>query len=276
MLALPLAVLLFSCTRGDAPASTDGDAAPGPLSASPAAVVVPAPSPSALPSAEPPDAGVNATETAYCDPEHPPPPPSPDTRIYATWRTFPVDLGAHGGAGKLRVLEDSRLTRPGAVRSGTHPSVPPCDWLQSRVELIDEKGATLQVERFMPELDVELRTMGPGAILIETIERIHCLASCWCGDGHAFWRIEGGRLVPHEGRVVERRPAAGKPAVGAMLKVQPVTHGCYESSSIETKPGRPPVLVVNRSAMGSFVTAQERHWFEDGTWKASIVEHKWQ
>jgi len=185
-----------------------------------------------------------------------------------------VDLGAHGGAGKLRVLEDSRVTRPGAARAGTHPLVPPCDLLPSQVELIDEKGATVQVERFWPELDVELRTMGPGAILIEMIERVHCLASCWCGDSHAFWRIQGGRLVLHEGRVVERRPAAGKPAVGAMLKVEPVTHGCYESSSFEAEPGRPPALVVRRTAMGSFVTAKEQHWFEDGEWKASVVERK--
>ena len=185
-----------------------------------------------------------------------------------------MDLGAHGGAGKLRVLEDSRVTQPGAARAGTHPTQPPCDLLPSQVELIDEKGATVQVERFWPELDVELRTMGPGVFLIEMIERVHCLASCWCGDSHAFWRIQGGRLVLHEGRVVERRPAAGKPAVGAMLKVEPVTHGCYESSSFEAEPGRPPALVVRRTAMGSFVTAKEQHWFEDGEWKASVVERK--
>ncbi|WP_281319422.1 hypothetical protein [Polyangium sp. y55x31] len=278
--ALLLVALLLACTRGEPPGSTTGDAAATPPSAAPSATETPAPTPSPAPapppSAAPPDTDADAAETKYCDPEKPPPIPSPDTRLYATWRTFPVDLGAHGGAGKLRVLEDSRLTRPGAARVGTHPILPPCDWLPSRVELIDEKGATLQVERFSPELDVELRTMGPGAFLIETIERIQCLASCWCGDGHAFWRIQGGRLVPHEGRVVDRKPAAGTPGVGAMLKVQPVTHGCYESSRIETPPGRPAVLVVNRSAMGTFVTAQERHWFEDGEWRASIVEHKWQ
>ncbi|MDI1435645.1 hypothetical protein [Polyangium sorediatum] len=267
-------LLLLSCTRGDAPASTTGDAPVAPPSSPPAAVVAPAPTPAPSPSADPPGVDADATETGYCDPEKPPPIPSPDLRLYAVWRTFPVDLGAHGGAGKLRVLEDARVTRPGAARAGTHPSLPPCDLLPSRVELIDEKGATVQVERFSPELDVELRTMGPGAFLIEMIERIRCLASCWCGDSHAFWRIQGGRLVPHEGRVVERRPAAGTPGVGAILKVKPVTHGCYEGSSFETQAGRPPALVVNRRAMGTFVTAAERHWFEDGEWKASIVEWK--
>jgi hypothetical protein len=152
--------------------------------------------------------------------------------------------------------------------------VPPCDWLPSRVELIDERGATVQVEQLSPELDVELRPLGPGANLFETIERIHCLASCWCGDHHAFWRIQAGRLAPHEGRVVERRPAAGVPGVGSILKVKPVTHGCYESSSFVTQPGRPPALLLNRTAMGSSVTAEERHWFEDGEWRASIVERK--
>ncbi|MDC3960514.1 hypothetical protein [Polyangium jinanense] len=276
--ALLLVTLLLGCTHEDASRATPSDAAASAPSSPPSAVVTPAPSPAPSPapppSAAPPNADTGAAEIQSCDPEKPPPIPSPDTRLYATWRTFPVDLGAHGGAGKLRVLEDSRLTRPGAVRVGTHPVLPPCDLLPSRVELIDEKGTTLQVERFWPELDVELRTMGPGAVLIETIERVRCLASCWCGDGHAFFRIQDGRLVPHEGRVVERRPAAGTPGVGAMLKAKPVTHGCYESSSIEAPPGRPPVLVVNRTAMGSFVTAQERHWFEDGAWKASIVERK--
>ena len=281
MITLPFVVLLLGCSRGDAPASNDGAAATTSPSAAPSAVVAPlitaeprpTPGPTAAtnPPAPPPS---EAGKQVYCDVEKPAPIPSPDTRLYAVWRSFPVDLGAHGGAGELRVLEDSRLTKPGAARVGTHPILPLCDWLPARVELIDAKGATLQVETFLPELDVVQRTMGPGATVIETIERIQCLASCWCGDGHEFWRIQGGRFVRHESRVVERRPAAGKPSVGSMLKVQPVTHGCYESSSFESPAGRPPVLVVNRMAMGTSITAEERHWFEDGEWRASIVERK--
>jgi hypothetical protein len=275
-LALPFVTLLVACTSQDAPGPSEPDGN--------APVAVPqredAPPESAAPesSAAAPSAAAapeeDGSDIVYCDPEAPPVKPSPDRRLYTVWQSLRVALDDRGGTGTLRLLEDSRVTRRGADRSGTHPMLPPCDLLPARLELIDAHGSTLGVERFSPEVDIVAHEMGPGAVVFETIERIHCLASCWCGDGHAFWRVDGGRLAPHRSRIVEKQPPGRLPAVGSILQVQSVTHGCYESSGFTRDASGRVMLVVNRMAMGSFVSAEERHWFEDGEWRTSIVDRK--
>lgn len=210
-------------------------------------------------------------EEVFCDPEHPVI-PSPDMRIYGTWQSFRVPLGDGAGVGTLRILEDGRLMKSRPYL-GTHPVLPPCDWLQSRLELLDASGKPIQSEILWPQVDIVVHEMGPGATLFETIERVQCIASCWCGDGHAFWRVEGGKLIRHRGRVVEKHPPGRLPAVGTIIPANPVTHGCYESSEFVRNAKGAQMLVIHRNALNRG-SADERHWFEDGEWKISIADWK--
>lgn len=227
--------------------------------------------PNPAPSAQPPTPEPGTSDDGMCDPEKPYV-PSPDRRMYAVWQTSSVPLGKNLGMGTLRALEDSRVTK--IQRRGTHPVLPPCDLLPTRIELSDAAGKTLQVEKKWPQTDIIHHEMGPGATIIEIVEKVQCLASCWCGDGHGFWRIEDGKLVRHTGRVVDKNVKGTKPDVGAIITARGVTHGCYESSVFEKdKQGR-PVLVIQRMAMGTTITATERHYFDQGEWKVSISEFK--
>ncbi|HMY21444.1 MAG TPA: hypothetical protein PKA58_34210, partial [Polyangium sp.] len=300
----PAAGMLAACSRHE-PAPVESTPPPGASSAPSVATNAPRPTesaapvasneffiappsdgsnllpPSPAPSAQPPTLDPKNTDTTarepgtsedgMCDPEKPYV-PSPDRRMYAVWQTFPMPLGKNLGMGTLRALEDSRVTK--IERRGTHPVLPPCDLLPTRIELSDAAGKTLQVEKKWPQTDIIHHEMGPGATIIEIVEKVHCLASCWCGDGHGFWRIEDGKMVRHTGRVVEKNVKGTKPEVGAIITARGVTHGCYESSVFEKdKQGR-PTLVIQRMAMGTTITATERHYFDQGEWKVSISEFK--
>lgn len=271
-LLLPIVALFVACAPKAAPVPSDAGADASPLRAIPSTTLSAASAPAPKAHAKEPATAPHDDGIVYCDTSGPPKAPSPDNRVYAVWQSFPVRLDEHA-TGTLRVLEDSRVTRPGAGRDGTNPAVPPCDLLETRLELLDAHGATVQTERLWPEVDVVLHDFGEGATLIETHEHVLCLASCWCGDTHGYWRIDHGRLAYLRSRVVQRIPAAGSPGVGSSLEIRPVTHGCYEGSHFEQDGGR-PVLVVERTAMGSTVTATQRTWFEAGEWRTSIVERK--
>lgn len=219
--------------------------------------------PSASPIAEP-----EAPNSEFCNPEKPEV-PSPDNRIYATWQSIRVPLGSGLGIGALRVLEDSRITRRGSrPYDETHPVLPPCALLDSRLELLDAAGKPVQTEKLWPQVDIVVHQMGPNATIYEAIEDIRCIASCWCGDGHSFWRVENGKLITHTARLVEKSPAWTKPTLGTLVPAEHVTHGCYSSSHFERNERGVLVLKIHRAAMGSG-SADERYWFDDGEWKAS-------
>ncbi len=204
-------------------------------------------------------------EATECDMEHPAPPPDPDTRIYATWQKFPLHLAEHGIDGTLRVLEDSRFTRPGFVRTGTHPIIPPCDPLPARFEVVDAGGRVVQAtDAFLPQTDVAAYSFGPGQTLYQVTQRIDCLASCWCGDGASFWRVTGGRLSR-----LETRLDSGKTMV-----VRGVTRGCYEDGAVRRGAGGRYEVQIHRTAMGNWARSTERHWWDGTAWRGAVVEYK--
>jgi hypothetical protein len=122
-----IAIALGACQSGDPDA---------PRVAPPAAtseVLAEAP-PAVAPPSEP-SAPTPAPELA---PEAPPPTPR-RSGIYATWQTFPLHHKKNGFDGTLRLLEDSRVTKAGAIREGTiyfdEPTL-----LLARLELVAEDG----------------------------------------------------------------------------------------------------------------------------------------
>jgi hypothetical protein len=202
-------------------------------------------------------------EAIECSVENPAPPPDPDTRIYATWQKFPLHLAEHGIDGTLRILEDSRFTRPGFVRAGTHPIIPPCDPLPARIEIVDAAGRVVQaVDAFLPQSDIAAYGFAPGQTLYQVTQRIQCIASCWCGDGVSFWRVVGGRFARLE-------TAAGKPMI-----VRGVTRGCYEDGGVRRDTSGRYEVWINRTAMGTWARATERHWWDGAAWRSAVVEYK--
>jgi len=206
---------------------------------------------------------VHETDAIECSIENPAPPPDPDTRIYATWQKFPLSLAEHGIDGTLRILEDSRFTRPGFVRTGTHPIIPPCDPLPARIEIVDAEGRVIQAnDQFLPQSDVVAYTFAPGQTLYQVTQRIHCIASCWCGDGVSFWRVVGGRFARLE-------TAAGHPMI-----VRGVTRGCFEDGGVRRDTNGRYEVWINRTAMGTWARATERHWWDGSAWRSAVVEYK--
>lgn len=278
---LALASLVIGCSREAASDHNEVDAFMPPAE-SPANVgatessaknpSLPGPAVSAA-SANTPPSETNTDESGerFCDVEHPEI-PSPDNRIYATWQSIRVPLGAGLGTGTLRVLEDSRITRKGdRPYLGTHPVLPPCALLDARLELLNSAGEPIQSEKLWPQVDIVVHQMGPDAVIYEAIESIRCIASCWCGDGHSFWRVENGKLITHQAHLVQKSPTWTKPFLGTMVPAAHVTHGCYSTSQFKRNSQGFEELIIDRAAMGGG-RADEHYWFENGEWRASMKQ----
>lgn len=219
-------------------------------------------SPSLVPAFE---AQAEPDREASCDPDHPTV-PSPDLRLYATWQQFPLRRAEHGIDGTLRVLQDSRFTRPGFERTGTHPILRPCDALPGRVEVLDAGGQPVQAKLFNPQTDVTSHSFGVHQTVYEARELVHCLASCWCGDHLSFWRVLDGRLS----RLSTVRSS------GEDIPVPGVTRGCYEGGGVRRdQEGRLEVL-VHRTVLliPGGLSAEEHHFWDGSTWRGTSVERK--
>lgn len=236
---------------------------------------VPTPPPTSVPPTPTPKPPIDEKKEdeafRYCDIEHPEI-PNPDTRIYATWQSFPVTLGAGLGRGTLRVLEDSRITK-NRPYMGSHILLPPCALLDARIELLDVAGKPIQAVKLQPQVDIVVHEMAPGAIIYEAVERVQCLASCWCGNGHSFWRVDDGKLLPHRAHLVDKSPLWTRPNLGTMVLAEHVVHGCYSYSYVHRNEFGQQELFIHRTAMGGGV-ADERYWFDDGEWKASMKQFR--
>jgi len=187
--------------------------------------------------------------------------PNPDLRIYATWRRFALNVAEHGIAGTLRVLEDSRFTRHGASREGTHIMLPPCDPLPTRIEVLDAAGQPKQHIELAPQTDLTAHTVAPGQTLFMSRELVRCLASCWCGDHLAFWQVRNGRFA----RLQSRTKSGTKWAVSG------VTNGCYEEGGIALSAKGAVEIHIQRSEMSFSQTRSERHYFDGSEWRAQVI-----
>ena len=203
------------------------------------------------------EAGTGASSDGICDVDHPQV-PVPDLRIYAVWQTFPLSRAEHGIDGSLRLLEDSRFTRPGARREGTNALLPPCDPLPSRLEVLAADGHVLSSEEFLPQVDITPYSFGERQTLYEVRELVRCLASCWCGDYSRFVQVRAGRLVPLEVRTGRQRLVAA------------VVDGCYEGNSVKRAPGGELHLEIIRTEMAEFVSTKEDYWFDGTRWRGLV------
>lgn len=203
------------------------------------------------------------TENTYCDTEHPVV-PVPDHRLYAVWQQFKLTRAEHGIDGTLRVLQDSRFTGKGADRSGTHPMLPPCDALPGRLEIVDAAGNVVEATEEWPQIDVTAYAFGERQTVYQQKTLVHCLASCWCGDGVRFLQVNGGHIVP----LTTRR------ASGELLPVRGVTRGCYEGGGVERDAEGHFFVRVHRQSMSWNLTSDERHFWDGEAWRSEVVERK--
>jgi hypothetical protein len=185
---------------------------------------------------------------------------------YATWQTFPLHRDEHGLEGTLRVLQDSRFTGPGALRSGTNPGVRPCDPLPGRLEVLDAEGKVVDAWSESPQIDVTAHAFAPGQTVYQVRSLVLCLASCWCGDYLAFVRVVGGRLaLLHTER-----------ASGEVAPVHGVSLGCYANAGIERAADGRPEIRIHRTVLHIpwAIAAEEHHTWDGERWRGSVVERR--
>jgi hypothetical protein len=201
-------------------------------------------------------------EPEYCDTENPEV-PVPDRRLYATWQTLPLNAAEHGIDGTLRVLQDSRFTKPGS-RHGTHPLIKPCDPLQGRIEILDAAGRTVSSTLESPQIDVTAHSFAPGQTVYQTRTLVLCLASCWCGDYVSFFRVQEGRIVPF---TTQR-------ASGEALPVQGITRGCYGGGGVERRPDGHLEVAIHRTILliPDAVSVEEHHVWDGHSFRGAVSE----
>jgi hypothetical protein len=251
-----LLACLASCTS--APALDDvvaDEARPGFVQGPESLGLVAMDTPSAVPEPESP----------YCAIDGPTEVPVPDRRLYATWQTFPLNLAEHGVDGSLRVLQDSRFTG-GAPRHGTNALLPPCDSLEGRIEVLDARGAVVDVWPTGSQADVTAHSFGPGQTVYQVRSLVQCLASCWCGNHLTFLRVTGGKVSWLE---AERASGAVKPVFG-------VTAGCYEGAEIGRGESGLPEVQIHRTVLlgADAVYVDEHHFFDGSAWRSKITERR--
>jgi hypothetical protein len=197
---------------------------------------------------------------------------------YATWQSLETRDGQ-----RVRLLEDTRVTRPNANRHGTvYFDVP--DLLPARLELVDGAGKVLDSRVF--ERPIADGVKWPLATKDETFAitlDYTCGMGSYCGPRTELFRAASGKLRAVE--TFDRVLGTAKPLVlmqslktGWRRERSPDGNGwdilevvCRPTLSLLQILGE---LDAKREPKVEFVTAYVRHQYRDGAWLTDWTQRK--